>query len=109
MVAPEGSACMNLLDLPASLPLEEWTEILHDSGGARIERIVSTGQTTGWYNQCEDEFVMLLSGQARLEYEDGSEEVLTEGDAVFLPAHKKHRVAFTSKEPPCIWLCVFMQ
>ena len=40
----------------------------------RIERIVSTGQSSPpgfWYDQADDEFVVLLSGSARLRFEEG--------------------------------------
>ena len=31
---------------------------------------------------------------------------LTAGDYLFIPAHQKHRVEYTSSRPPCIWLAV---
>jgi len=48
----------------------------------------------------------LLQGEAVISYEDGSIR-LKAGDTVLIPAHKKHRVDFTSVEPPCVWICVF--
>ncbi|MFK7907206.1 MAG: cupin domain-containing protein [Chitinophagales bacterium] len=36
----------------------------------------------------------------------GEELQLKGGDSVFIEAGRKHRVIFTSKEPPCIWLAV---
>jgi hypothetical protein len=55
--------------LPAG-PLEaELTETLQRGKGLRIERIVSTGQATPegeWYDQEDDEFVLLVAGAARL-------------------------------------------
>ena len=45
---------MNLFDIPEQLPEQELTEILL-AGKTRIERIVSNGQTSGWYDQTEDE------------------------------------------------------
>lgn len=98
---------MNLFKLPAQLPEEELVETLLKTPGLRIERIVSTGQTSGWYNQAETEMVFLLQGLARLEYADGRTLALTAGDSVVLPAHQRHRVAYTSAQPPCVWLCVF--
>jgi cupin 2 domain-containing protein len=50
--------------------------------------------------------VALLQGQAILEYGDGTRQTLLAGDHVFLPAHCRHRVAFTSQQPPCIWLAI---
>ena len=101
---------MNLFDLP-DLPSndEEFTELLR-SKHLRIERIVSSGHTTPagkWYDQDEDEWVALIQGEAVLEYENGEKLRLSAGDHVLLPAHYRHRVAFTSTNPPCIWLAVF--
>ncbi|NEO01320.1 MAG: cupin, partial [Moorea sp. SIO3I7] len=31
---------------------------------------------------------------------------LKPGDYLFIKAHQKHRVEYTSAEPPCIWLAV---
>ncbi|MDR1510173.1 MAG: RNA 2',3'-cyclic phosphodiesterase [Synergistaceae bacterium] len=59
---------MNIFNLPP-LPLpDELTTILAESGNIRIERIVSTGQTSDWYDQTETEFVVLLEGNAVIEY-----------------------------------------
>ena len=100
----------NLFDLPDPLPdAEEFTELLR-SKNLRIERIVSSGQTTPageWYDQDEDEWVALVQGEAILEYDTGKRLQLSAGDHVLLPAHRRHRVAHTSTNPPCIWLAVF--
>ena len=100
----------NLFDLPDPLPDdEEFTEVLH-SKDMKIERIVSTGQTTPageWYDQDQDEWVVLIQGKAVLEYETGEKLRLSAGDHVLLPAHCRHRVACTSHNPPCIWIAVF--
>ncbi len=98
---------MNLFSLPP-LPIEEeLTEVLAQGGTSRVERIVSTGQTTGWYDQTEHEFVSVLQGEARLEFEDGRVKALAAGDCLVILPHEKHRVIQTSAEPPCVWLCVF--
>ena len=100
----------NLFDLPDPLPDHEVFTRLIDSGAVKIERIVSTGQTTPagqWYDQDRDEWVALIQGEAVIEYENGKELRLSAGDHVLLPAHCLHRVAYTSTDPPCIWLAVF--
>ena len=99
---------MNLYELPR-LPLAEELidELARGSSGARVERIVSTGQTTGWYDQDETEFVALLAGSAVIEYEGGSKVYLAAGATLVIEPHQKHRVVFTSTEPPAIWLCFF--
>jgi cupin 2 domain-containing protein len=74
-----------------------------------VERIISTGQTTPageWYDQDRDEWVILLQGQACLSYEDGTSVEMNSGDYLLLPAHRKHRVDYTSSEPACIWLAI---
>lgn len=102
-------------NLFAELPgqsAEEWTEILVRSQRTRIERIVSTGQTSPagfWYDQEEDEWVAVLSGEAVLEFEaDAKKVTLGKGDHVLIPAHCRHRVAWTSPGEPTVWLAVFL-
>ena len=101
---------LNLFNLPDPLPHNEDIIDLVRSDDIRIERIVSTGQTTPageWYDQDQDEWVVLIQGKAVLEYETGEKLRLSAGDHVLLPAHCRHRVAYTSPQPPCIWLAVF--
>lgn len=101
----------NLFELPFPLPDTEASESLVDTGHARIERIVSTGQCTPpdeWYDQDTDEWVALLQGEAELSFDDGSRRVLCAGDHIFIPSHRRHRVERTSSSPPCIWLAVHL-
>ena len=76
----------------------------------RIERIVSTGQASAsgfWYDQPDDEFVVLLTGAARLRFEEGDVTVdMKPGDWVEIPAHVRHRVDFTQAEPATVWLAI---
>lgn len=75
----------------------------------RIEKIVSNGQKSPenfWYEQEESEFVLVLKGNAILEFEEETM-ILNEGDAVNIPAYKKHRVKQTSPNELTIWLAVF--
>ena len=98
---------MNLFDL-SQLPLSsELTTILAESGNIRIERIISTGQVSDWYDQEEFEFVALLDGDAVIEFNNGKTVTMSKGDTLTIKPHERHRVAFTSSEPPCVWLCVF--
>jgi cupin 2 domain-containing protein len=102
---------MNLFQLPVRLPQDEWLDTLLQRGDIRIERIISTGQSSPpgfWYDQKEDEWVAVLQGNAALEWADGTVQELTPGDYLLIPAGKKHRVARTSAEPPCVWLAIFM-
>lgn len=78
--------------------------------GLRIERIVSAGQASPpgfWYDQPEGEWVMLVSGEARLSIEDEEEErTLKPGDWVHLPPHRRHRVEWTPSDRQTVWLAV---
>ena len=96
--------------LPNELPQTELFESLFKNDRVFIERIISTGQITPegeWYDQDKNEWLIVLQGEGELSYEDGSRIKLTSGDYLFIPAHQKHRVEYTSTEPPCIWLTIF--
>jgi cupin 2 domain-containing protein len=97
-------------DIPDQAP-EELVNVLAESCGARIERIVSTGQASPdgfWYDQVEDEWVVVLRGAARLRFEQPQRLVsLAAGDHVWIPAHTRHRVDWTSHREPTVWLAVF--
>ncbi|HQA25490.1 MAG TPA: cupin domain-containing protein [Candidatus Competibacteraceae bacterium] len=96
-------------DIPAVLP-EELFETLLQTGLCRLERIVSCGHATPsdqWYDQDWDEWVMVLQGQAglRLANEDTAR-ILAPGDSAWLPMHCRHRVEWTSTDPPTVWLAL---
>ena len=104
-----GSKKMNIFDIPNVPMTEELTEILTQSKNVRIERVVSTGQVSPngfWYDQGENEFVLLVQGEAVIGYENDQIKLMA-GDTLFIPAHQKHNVQYTSTEPACIWVCVF--
>ncbi|HEW97515.1 MAG: cupin [Candidatus Parabeggiatoa sp. nov. 3] len=73
-----------------------------------LERIVSTGQAPGeWYDQKQDEWVILLSGSAGLLFEsEDTVQVLQPGDYVNIPAHQRHRVEWTDSSQPTVWLAL---
>ena len=100
---------MNLLyNLPQNLP-EELTTVLQEGNGVRIERIVSTGHRSPdgfWYDQSEHEWVVVLTGAAKIAFEDRVVE-LPAGYSINIPAHQKHRVVWTSPNEPTVWLAVF--
>lgn len=100
-------------DIPAESSKEIFSELI-SSGNARIERIVSFGQSSDpgfWYDQDENEFVILISGSATLEFKVEELEVetvlLKPGDYLNIPAHKRHRIAATDANDKTIWLVVF--
>ncbi len=97
-----------LRDLPRNLP-EELVETLSESDTVRIERIVSTGHASPegfWYDQPGREFVLVVQGRARLEFDDGEMLSLESGGWVDIPAHRRHRVASTDSDEPTVWLAV---
>lgn len=100
---------MNIYDLPQGKIKDELVSILAVGRDLRLERIVSMGQASDWYDQMEDEYVILVQGEATLVFAEGPAVNLCAGDTLLIPAHQKHRVSATSVEPPCIWLCVFYQ
>ena len=100
-------------NLFASLPTKqdsELVDVLAAGGGVRIERIVSTGQASPegfWYDQPEDEFVLLLAGSATLQFEEDDRRLeLVPGDWVEIPAHLRHRVERTDPDITTVWLAV---
>jgi cupin 2 domain-containing protein len=84
----------NLFDgIPASLPAELALVVL-DTTQLRIERIVSHGHRSAddfWYDQDQNEWVLLVAGAARLEFENELVE-MSPGSFLNIPAHRRHRV-----------------
>jgi cupin 2 domain-containing protein len=95
--------------IPRELP-DEQTSILAASADTRIERIVSRGHVSPpgfWYEQAEDEWVMVVAGAARLEIEGEGDVELRVGDWIDLARGVRHRVAWTDPARDTIWLAVF--
>jgi cupin 2 domain-containing protein len=99
-------------ELPADLP-EELVEVLAQSKHVRVARIVSTGHASPegfWYDQDDAEWVVVLKGEARLRFEEDEHPLpMKPGDQVTIPAHKRHRVEWTSPNEPTVWLAVFFE
>ena len=94
----------NINEYPISA---EISELIVSNPNVRIERIISPAHfVSDWFDQDENEYVILLQGQAVLEYEDGVKVELTAGNSLIIAAHQKHRLVDTSEEPLCIWMCV---
>lgn len=97
------------VDVPEQLP-EELTQVLLQNESVRIERIVSDGHASDedfWYDQDEHEWVLVIQGKARIEFDSGDIKSLTQGDYLLIPAHQKHRVCSTSEHEKTIWLAIF--
>lgn len=87
--------------------MEEIVRIVAKGKVGRVEHIVSHGEGSPegfWYDQQEDEYAAVVRGEAALMYTDGVR-TLRQGDLEYIPAHKRHRVAYTS--PDCEWICFF--
>ena len=100
--------------IPETLP-EELFEVIAGNQDVKIERIVGQGHKSTdefWYEQQQHEFVILLKGQAKLQFADNGNETieheidLNTGDYLTIVAGCKHRVSWTSPETECIWLAV---
>jgi cupin 2 domain-containing protein len=89
---------------------DERFDTLVEGKGVRIERIVSTGQASPpdfWYDSPHEEWVVLLSGAAALEFEGDSEpHAMQPGDYVRISAHCRHRVAWTHVSEVTFWLAI---
>jgi cupin 2 domain-containing protein len=100
----------NLLsNLPVRLAGEQ-VDLLLKKPGLRIERIVSTGQVSPpgfWYDQPDDEWVLLLAGAAAVAFEDEpAARTLRPGDWMEIRAHRRHRVEWTDPTEPTVWVAV---
>lgn len=94
--------------IPSNLS-EEFSESIVDTGHLRIERIVSKGHCspeTGWYDQQQNEWVIVLQGEGLLIFEDGQALRLKQGDHLNIPAHRRHRVSWTAPDIETVWLAV---
>ena len=80
---------------------------------------------TDWQISKRNEFVILIQGEAEIKFFEnknfGKNEKIIEnksktnnkklklvrGDTVLINKMEKHRVSYTSKNPCCIWICIF--
>ena len=97
-------------DVPRQLS-DELVDVLAVGNQVRIERIVSTGHsspTDFWYDQDEHEWIVVLKGEAKLRFQDDDQSVrMIPGDHLHIPAHRKHRVEWTTPNEPTVWLAAF--
>jgi len=97
-------------DIPENLKDELFQTILQ-TPGFRVERIVSYGHCSPdgfWYDQHENELVILLKGKAGLRFKDKDGIfVLNPGDYLQINEHQRHRVEWTDAKQETIWLAVY--
>ena len=121
---------INIFDLKDLSVNEEIIKILFKNENVKIEKIISTGQTTDWQESNKNECVILVQGNAEIEYYDNricedknfktNENItknlkntndmklqLGKGDIILIKKGERHRVSYTSKNPCCVWICIF--
>lgn len=90
-------------------PAEQLTALLTTTN-LRLERIVSHAHASPegfWYDQEWAEWVIVLKGSAGLHFEgESAPRLLKAGDYVDIPAHARHRVAWTDAKEPTVWLAL---
>jgi cupin 2 domain-containing protein len=100
----------NLFTNLPELSSSEHSLSLFENHSVKIERIVSQSYSSPpgfWYDQDGDEWVMVMRGEATLEFEGGELVRMKEGDYVTIPRHVKHRVQQTDLKT--IWLAVHVR
>ncbi len=106
---PIPNAKSLLDDVPADLPEELFTTILR-ADYVWVERIVSQGHASPpgfWYDQEENEWVLVLEGCAAVQFEGHAETVeLRRGSYLNIPAHARHRVSWTDPAEKTVWLAI---
>ncbi|HCV00839.1 MAG: hypothetical protein CL897_03195 [Dehalococcoidia bacterium] len=95
-------------EIPQDLS-RELVQTIVEGDSVRVDRIVSIGQASPegfWYEQEQREFVLVLQGAARIDFEDGEALDLNPGMWTDIPAYRRHRVGWTSPEEVTVWLAV---
>ena len=94
---------------PAGAADEQFTALLSEPGLV-VQRIVSTGQASPpgfWYEQADAEWVLLVSGEALLRFEDEAEaRRLRAGDWLNIAPRRGHRIEWTAIDVPTVWLTI---
>jgi cupin 2 domain-containing protein len=90
--------------------LGETFEPLVTGAQFRCERIVSRGVVSPpgfWYQQAQQEWVLLARGKAVIEFEGDEAVTLYSGDSMTIPAMCRHRVAKTSSD--ALWIALHFE
>jgi cupin 2 domain-containing protein len=97
------------VDVPENLR-DELIEIVLQASNFSLERIVSRGHCSPegfWYDQDDNEWVILLKGRAQLRFADQEDAViLAPGDYLHIDRHRRHRVEWTDPDQETIWLAL---
>lgn len=95
--------------IPDQLKNEAFEDLLK-ADSIRIERILSQGHSSpeaGWYDQDENEWVMVLEGSGEITFENGKVVLLSKGDYLNIPSHSRHKVSWTDPDKLTVWLAIF--
>jgi cupin 2 domain-containing protein len=113
MPSPELPVGNLFAGLPSAPAGDEELSGLFTGKSFRVEKIVSFGHASPpgfWYDQPEDEWVLLLSGAARLRFEGEADAIdLGPGGYLNIPAGRRHRVDWTAPGVPSVWLAIHYQ
>ena len=108
---PRPTDQANLFSSPCPLPGDEHTTLLLQGESWRLERIhscLASSPEGFWYDQPEQEWVLLLRGSARLQFEDEQQpRDLCVGDSLLINPHRRHRLLATDPAPGTVWLALF--
>lgn len=94
--------------LPEEMEDELFTEIINGKN-IKIQSIVSKGHISpesGWYDQDDNEWLVVLRGEAKLSFENSNNVHLVAGSHLNIPAHTKHKVIWTAPNIETVWLVV---
>ena len=94
---------MNIYDFKIPESGEIFTMLLKDKNIKIVQIVSSDNLEITEYCQEENEFVVLLEGEAVLEI-DGERRVLNRGDTLFIPAKTKHKILSVKKGT--LWLTI---
>lgn len=96
-------------NVPENLP-DEIIEIISQKQNIKIERIISRGHSSPldfWYDQENQEFALLLTGEAKLRFEKENNIVhMKSGDYIIIQAHQRHRIEWAIPDQDTIWLAI---
>ncbi|MCK9594915.1 MAG: DUF45 domain-containing protein [Candidatus Omnitrophica bacterium] len=100
----------NIFEHPADNKDKEAFQAILKNDSFELESIISQGQRTEqgkWLDEENNEWVVLLSGKARLLFERGNiVRELKPGDYVYIPSHCQHRVEWTAPGEKTVWLAL---
>lgn len=94
--------------IPKDLTAEVF-DTLAENKNVKIERIISKGHSspdTGWYDQEQNEWVLVLRGEATIAFDNKPPVSLKEGDYLNIKSHQKHKVTWTAADIETIWVAV---